>query len=92
MVAGSSALGCFVVVHCNKSTSDCYYALPRNGDTVSDMIHVPLATSYTIVVYDLAQKGLPNQLPVIEYGQVNVIDPSKSTIYSTCACKCKPHF
>ena len=82
LITGSSALGCFVVVQCNKSIPDRYYALPHDGDgRVSEMIHVPpVKTPYTIVVYDLQQNGLPNQLPAIEVGQVYVTDSGMLTL------------
>ena len=35
LVTGSSALGFFVVVQCNKSTPYHYYALPRDEDSLS---------------------------------------------------------
>ena len=76
LVTKSSALGCFVVVQCNRSTPDHYYALPQDEDSlrVSDLIRVPpVETPCTIVVYDLQQKGLPNQLPAIEVDQVYII-------------------
>ena len=75
LVSGSSSLGCFIVVQSNK-TSDYYRALLRgDGDRVSDVIPLPpVETSYTVIVYDLQQNGLPSRIPAIiitEVVQVN---------------------
>ena len=85
LATGSSALGCFVVLQCNKSTSDHYFALPRDGDSLilSDVIHVPpMQTPYTVIVYNLQQNRLPNDMPAIIF-EVSVTDSGMCLVQLT---------
>ena len=85
LVTGSSALGCFVVVQCDKSTSDHYFALPRDGDSLilSDMIHVPsMQTPYTVIVYNVQQNRLPNDMPAIIF-EVSITDSGMCLVQLT---------
>ena len=68
LITGSSSLRCFIVVQGNKTTSDQYYALPRDEDSHIVSAVIPLApadTPYTIIVYDLQQKGLPKSMAAV---------------------------
>ena len=65
-INNSLAMGCFVVVQCNKSTPDQFQALLRKGseESISEGINVH-PSNYTVYVYDLEETGLPNPMPAV---------------------------
>ena len=58
----SSAKGLFVVLQSDNKSPDLFQAVLRDGQerAVSSRVGVPPST-YTVLVYDLEQDGLPNE-------------------------------
>lgn len=78
-INGSSALGSFIVMQSQNDKSDHYQSLHRNKE--SDVISLPpVDATYTVLVYDLEQNGLPSAMPAIEINEtVNVTRSQKGT-------------
>lgn len=76
-INGSSALGSFIVMQSENDKSDHYQPLYRNKE--SDVISLPpVDTTYTVLVYDLEENGLPSAMPAIEIDEkVNVTSSQK---------------
>ena len=81
-ITGSLAKGCLIVLQCNKSTTDTYRALIRNGweQTLSEAIGVSSCT-YTVYAYDIEDDGLPYEMPV------NTPENGQNLITITTNCK-----
>ena len=63
------AKGCFVVLQCQYGSPDVFIALllPKDfsGSVESTIDGVP-ASTYSVLVYDLEEDGLPNTKPAVE--------------------------
>lgn len=63
-ISGTSAMGSFIIMQCQKNESDHYRPMDRNE--VPDFVSLPYMDSgYKVLVYDLEQNGLPSTLPAI---------------------------
>ena len=64
-IAGSSAVGSFIIARSGNNRPDHYRPLYR--DRESDVISLPPDdTGYIVLVYDLEEDGLPSTMPAVE--------------------------
>ena len=75
-IKGTSAMGSFIIMQCQKTESDYYRPMERNEGPY--VISLPYMDSgYKVLVYDLEEDGLPSTLPAITEERVvfNETDP-----------------
>ena len=71
------AKGCFVVLQCEYGSPDVFRALllPNNfSGSVENTIDGVPASTYTMLVYDLEEDGLPNTKPAVEQSRNVTVD------------------
>ena len=69
LVTNTTAKGMFIVLQCEDGSPDVFRAVPRPDESTtsvtSDITNVPPST-YTVIVYDLEEHGLPATIPSLE--------------------------
>ena len=84
LITGSRAIGCFIAIQCNITTSITFSALKRSeGDelSLSHIVIVP-TSNYTVHAYDLEENALPHPHPAnLEYVDTITVTGSREYIY-----------
>ena len=76
-INGTSAIGSFITIQCQKSESDHYRSMDRNE--VPDVISLQYVDTCKVLVYDLEVDGLPSTLPAITEENVIFNEPYPPT-------------
>ena len=82
-IENTTAEGCFIVLQCEEESPDVFIALPLPDDAgtnVSSTIDNIPPSTYTMLVYDLEQDGLPNTHPAQTPSNTVTVDDGKSNI------------
>ena len=81
-IENTTAEGCFIVLQCEEESLDVFIALPLpddGGTNVSSTIDSIPPSTYTMLVYDLEQDGLPNtHLAFKNESNIVTVDDGKS--------------
>ena len=75
-IEGTSAMGSFIIMQCQRTELDYYRPMERNeGPNVISLRYRD--SGYKVLVYDLEENGLPSTLPAITEGRIvfNETDP-----------------
>ena len=92
----TTAKGCFVVLQCQYGSPDVFRALllPNNfSGSVENTIDGVPASTYSMLVYDLEEDGLPNTKPAVEQSRtVTVEGEGKYVLFWHLASFCYVHF